>query len=124
MLGSATSPLPRHKPSWGSSCWVVASLRVLCPAEGLRGPWEVLTLSVGDLGQVPLLPHASGLLSGGGWWLMCLILPLLTGVGLAGGSAAAELVRAVAILRCPRAGRVEARPVLESPGVDFSQAAK
>lgn len=53
---------------------------------------------------------------------MYLILPLLTQLCL--GSAAAELEKAVAILSRPRAGRVEARMVLESPGVDFSQAAK
>lgn len=32
---------------------------VLSPAGGLLGPWEMLALSLGDLGHVPLLPHAS-----------------------------------------------------------------
>lgn len=58
---------------------------------------------------------------------MCLIPPsssLVWGSWLHLGSGTAELERAVAILSCPRAGRVEARTVLELPGVDFSQAAK
>jgi len=51
---------------------------------------------------------------------------LLAGVGLSAllGERGAELESAAAIFSCPRAGRVEARTVPESPGVDFSQAAK